>query len=144
MKLLSDIEFDDGIKTVDITEHVPVCTAFTLLYFPNILELDMTGMIHINPQDFIECIGFVAKLQFVTLDGCTQFSQYNFMRIFDQLPECRWISLLKCQTLESTAAYCIMASCYKLKFIDFELSEIWSSARDWRRLRSIFFQVRFG
>ena len=144
VKLLSDVEFEDRIRTIDVTELVPPCNAFTLLYFPNINEKDMTGMIHINAQDFVECIGFVNNLQFVTLDHCTQFSAYQFMAIFDTLSECRWISLLRCQSLESTPAYCIMSSCPKLKFMEFKVSNEWSRTRDWRRVATIFYKVRFG
>ena len=105
VKLLSDIEFEDGVRTIDVTDKVPKCSAFTLVYFPNIIELDISGMIEIEPQDFVECISYVSKLQFVTMDKCKQFNKYHFMKIFKQLPECKWVSLLKCQCLDYTACY---------------------------------------
>ena len=144
INLFADIEFDDGIERTDVTHHVPVHNAFVLLYFPNITELDLTGMTHMNPQDVVECISYVWKLQFVTLDFCTQFSPYHLMKIFQQLKECRWISLVRCQSLDWTPAYCITSSSSKLKFIEFEMSHRWTSPSHWMQLRNIFLTVRFG
>ena len=101
-------------------------------------------MTEINAQDFVDCIGFTRKLQLITLDECTQFSAYHLMKIFHQLKESRWISLVKCKSLECTQVYIILSFCPKLKFIEFEVSNLWSSVKEWQKLRNIFFKVRFG
>ena len=144
IKIFSDFEHDDGIHRFDITDKVPAEGAFALLYVPNIIELHISGLTEINVQDFVECISYVRKLQFITLDECIQFSPYHLMKIFYQLKELRWISLVKCMPLQCTHTYCILSSCPKLKFIEFELSDLWSSVKDWNHLRALFFKVRFG
>ena len=144
MKLLSDFECDEGICTIDVTDKIPPCSAFSLIYFPNIIELDITGMVELNAQDMVECISYARKLQFVTMDKCKQFNKYHFIKIFDELPECKWILLLQCQSLDYTTAYCILSSCNKMKFFDFEVDQKWSCKSDWRKLLSIFLNVRFG
>ena len=135
----------DGTEvTIDWNKYLGNFTAFTLLNFPNLLHLDMSGCDIVSPDEFVDCIGYLSQLQVINLDKCIQFSQYDFVKIFQQLRHLRIISMLECTCLPFTPTYVICCSLPSLQKIDFEPANIDIEQKDWRRLVAIFFRVAFG
>ena len=119
-------------------------SAYTFLYVPNLVQLDLSRCTTIVPEDFVDVIGFVKNLKVITLDGCIQFSQHHFVNIFKQISSVEHLSIVECQPLPFTAAYCICSFLKELKFFDFEADNINLEMKDWKRLRAIFFKVKFS
>ena len=138
------MDMDDGYVEIDWTPSLGYFQPFHLIYFPNILHLDISDCNNITASDFIDCIQLVPKLDTIIMDGCDQFSQYHFVKIFTQIKMCSNVSLLRCQLLPFTPVYCILASLRLASFIDFEPGNVDSEEKDWRKLIAIFFKVRFG
>ena len=144
VKAYSNITQNGLIHQFDWTPYIGTCTAFTLLSFPNLLELDMSSCDNLLPNDIVDCIGFLRDIQVIKFDRCKQFTQYHFMKIFTQISKIKRASMLKCTTLPFTAAYIICSSLPNLHEIDFEPCNIKIEEHDWKRLRAIFFKVQFG
>ena len=131
-----DVDIDGQLHTINLTPPNGQFTPFFLVECINLIEIDITDCVGINPQDFIECVVFAKKLQKVIMDKCSQFSMY-------QLVQMRQISLVACQCLNFSAAYCIISSSHTVEKMDFEPRNV-GNIPDWRRFKSIFFTVEFG
>ena len=144
MRGFTVIEMDGCSRQIDWTPTLGFFEPFTLMYFQNIVHLDVSGCNTMNPADFVDCIQFVPRVQTVVMDSCNQFSQYHFVKLFAQIRNCENISLVQCQMLPFTPVYCILASLKCPKFLDFEAANIDGEKKDWRQLIAIFFKVKFG
>ena len=110
----SQFDFDGRIVTVNWTPYLGEATAFSILRFPNIEEINLSGCDNIVANDFVDCIGFCTKLRSVILDGCVQFSQYHFVKIFQNLKNVEQFSLVKCCKMPFTPTYCVCSFLPKL------------------------------
>ena len=70
----------------------------------------MSGINDIDVQTFIECVVFAKKLEIVTMDHCTQFSMYKFVKMFSKLNHINKILLVGCEKLNFAHAYLIVSS----------------------------------
>ena len=138
-----DVEIDGKLHTINLTPPDGQFTPFFLVECTNLIEIDITDCFEINPQDFIECVVFAKKLQKVVMDKCSQFSMSQLVKMFQHLVQIRIISLVACQGLDFSAAYCIISSSHSVEKMDFEPRNV-GNIPDWWRFKSIFFTVDFG
>ena len=118
--------------------------ALSLLNFPNVINMDISGCDTLTANDFVDCIGFLRHLEIIRLDRCSQFTEYHFIKMFTQLKQLKIVSMLKCQQIPFTPMYTICCSLQNLQYIDFEPKNIKIEERDWKKLCSIFLNVTFG
>ena len=144
LKGYSDFEVSGKSVRVDWTPYLGNVTAFSILMFPNIQELDITGCDNVVANDFVDCVGFIKNLQILILDKCIQFSQYHFVKIFKQLEKIQKFSLVECCKIPFTPAYCICSVLHELQEMDFEPDNILVEKKDWKKLKAIFFTVKLG
>ena len=137
------IEVNGMVKQVDITKRVGEFSPFFLVHCRNITELDVSDSTEIVPSNFVDCVVYARKLQRVVMDRCHQFSMFQFMKMFKYLMQMQVISLVQCQCLDFTAAYCLCTYSWNMREIDFEPRNV-GNTPDWRRFRGIFFQLKIG
>ena len=130
-------EYPD-VRVLFAKQDIPELLSFTLLYFPNVVHLDLSGLSDIVPNDFLDVIGYMKSVKSLNLDGCYQFSQYQIVKIFQMVKTVEKLSLVDCCKLAFTPAYCICSSVKFLKYVDFEPENIILEKRDWKRLIAIF------
>ena len=140
----STFSCNEDVIEVDWTRYLGYMSAYTILNFPNLVHLDISNCHGIDPNDFVDVVGFEHLLENLIFDGCVQFTQYHFVKIFAQLKNVKNISLVGCTKLPFTPVYCICASSPKLQSFQFEQDNIDIEKKDWKRLIAIFHYVRLS
>ena len=143
-KQLANVTTDESKMKLNWSGIHGELPTFNILNYPNLVEVDITGCVGIVPDEFVDVIGYASSLKILKLNGCNQFTQYHMVKLFDQLVQLEEISLVQCQRMPFTAAYCICSGLKNLRYIDLEPANIQEEMKDWKRMLAIFFYVQFG
>ena len=129
---------------MELTEKIGEFSPSLLVYFDTITDLDIQGCREIDRKHFSESVIACTNLAKINIANCTQFTQYDLVKMLSNLKNITYINATNCQQLEYCNAYVILSSLPKLTAINFEPQFCADQLSSWRYLVTIFFKVAFG
>ena len=115
-----------------------------LIYFPQLLKLDISGCRSLEGSTFIDCIQACRNLKEIHMVSCYHFSEYQVVRILTNLPRLEIVDCTRATPLMFCDAYTIVSSLVLLRQINVEPKHEIAEVKDWKRLVAIFRNVMFG
>ena len=116
-----------------------------LAYLHDIVEVDITGCVDIDPDDFTDFIQSCSKLRFLYMSGCYQFQKAHIVEFMQNLPNIQTIDVTECSKLDYQSIYELLEVLFNLKIFHFDPEEILSSRFKWRQLvKDAFVRVEFS
>ena len=144
MKIYST-RFIDGMLTfVNITPKLGYFSPTILLYFPELLQLDISGCKGIEPSLFTDCIGSCVNLKKLVLKGCNQFQQYHVVRFSSSVKQLSYLDAENCGEFTYANAYALLATLQHLEMLHLNPQDIGDQLIKWKHLFVLFRRVHFG
>ena len=144
MKMIGKVNYKDEVLEIDLTGNFGSFEPQYLLYLSNITQINIAGCTEIEPTFFVDCIGSCTKLVKFEMQGCIQFSEKMLVKIFNNLPNLRYIDCTACVEVTFASGYNIVAPLKQLLNINLEPKFANLERADWKRLIQIFRLVTFG
>ena len=135
---------DGQVTFVDLTPQLGEFSPCILIYFPQLLELDITGCRGIDSELLNDCIGACSNLQRLEMRGCKQCSQHIIVQIVRKLPNLVYFDASNAGHINYVNAYNILCHLPKLNMANFTPQEIFEQLDDWTNLYRTFRDVHFG
>ena len=138
------VNYKEELLEINLTPNFGGFVPEHLVYFKNIVQIDISGCTEIIATLFVDCIATCRNLRIFSMTGCIQFSEKNMQKIFNQLPELEQIDCTSCADVTFATAYNIISPLKKLLGINLEPKFARAEYEDWKRLVQIFRFVTFG
>ena len=129
----------------EVTEIVGDFKVEMLPYLQDLIELDVTGCVMLNANEFSDYIQSCSKLTALFMSSCTQFRKHHLIDFIPNLSDLEIIDISQSGQLDFTAVYEIVSSVPNLQFLNFEPEGIMQDRFKWREfVRDFFGQIEFG
>ena len=128
---------------VDLTSQIGPFTPCILVYFSDLQELDIGGCRSIDPSLFVDCIVVCTKLRKLVLTSCTQFSQYQIVKVVRNKCHLEYLEASNTSDINYANAYLILSHVPQAQFVNFDPHKIFNEIDDWTNLFRIFHYVHF-
>ena len=135
---------DGNLLEIDITERITLFSPLLLVYLTNIGHMDIAGCTFIDPDLFVDTIGFCTELKKLEMAHCTQFQEKHFSLMMTNLPELNYLDFHTCAEISFAAAYWIISLLGNLRCINFDPQNAVAHVLDWEILLRHFRMVHFG
>ena len=138
------IECTNTYQEIDITAMLGSFTPTYFLYFPYVQQLDVSGCNHFDTSLFVDCVTSLTNLIEIIMIGCTEFKESQLVRILINLQKLEIVDCTRATPLLFCNAYTVVSALRNLRIINVEPRYEVLELKDWKRLFSIFLDVKFG
>ena len=142
--MISDIEIDGKVSSVDLTQIIGYFKPELLVYFCNIQEIKISGCPEIPCATFVDCIVSCSQLKKIEMTGCIQFTEKMLVKMFNKLLALQYIDCSFCAGVTFASAFNIVSHLHDLFMISLEPKFRGAEMTDWKRLIVTFTNVKFG
>ena len=129
---------------IDISDFIFGFNPFFLIYMNDISVIDISGCKSIHVVNFINSVVACKNLKVLNILRCTQFSELHMLQMLPKLKNLNYFTANNCQEISFLVAHYILGSLEKLTVVDCEPKHPVDEVKEWIKLHTVFFSVKFG
>ena len=119
--------------------------ALQLIHFTDLTLIDISECRSVVSQDYVECIQFCTKLKHFNISECSQFHEYQMVRMLCGLQALSVVDITGTQKLQYISTYRIVTSLPGLSLICLDPKNPRQEANSWKWLiTDVKHRVQFG
>ena len=144
VRTICGVMVEDSLVERDMSVKLGQFQPLQLVYFTNLQMIDISGMNFISSQDFTECVQACSQLKDINLSGCTQFHEFQLVRMFCPLLHLEKVDVTSSALMQYVNAFIIVTTLKKLKTFKCDPKYPMYEWNKWKWLIMNFNQLKFG
>ena len=137
-------EVDETLVLVEISSVVGDFTSDMLPVFKDIKEVDISGCKEIDPDEFVQNILQVQKLQKIVLTGCSQFQEYHLVEFLPYMDCLQDVQIRGCDFMSSEIVVELLENMCSIVHFDFDPRHFNADIQCWQYIEQKWDSVSFG